>query len=241
MAIVYKIFDKSYPLSSGIYGALRFKDSEKLAIVQANHLAIRQEMGAQHLLMLHHVYGTKIVDADNVIDFSYEPDADASIASKPGILLSVQTADCVPVLLACKKSKVVAAAHCSWHTSLNNILMLLVEAMRVKGASEIEAIIGPAIRQDSYEVDAQFRDKFLASERLAQAFFRKGNRDHHYQFDLPAFCKLKLNQLGIKEIMDTGEDTYSNPEKYCSYRRDRQQGITGNRTNILSTIMISND
>ncbi len=238
MGVIFKIFDKRFPYSTGVYRLNRFKDNQQLFTVQNNHLAIVKEMAADHMLMLNHVYGTRIIDADFITDFSIEPDADAAITTKPGILLSVQTADCVPVLLTSLEENVIGAAHCSWHTAKDNILMLLVRAMQDKGAKQIRAIIGPAINQKSYEVDQLFYDKILAAEPNATSLFIPSINEGHAMFDMPAFCRMKLNQLGIIDILDYCEDTYTHPEKYPSYRRDTHQGIRGAKNNILSTIMI---
>jgi YfiH family protein len=238
MSIVFKIFDKTFPHASGKYGTTRFKDTKLSEAVHNNHLAIMSEMKADKMLITNHVFGTHVVDADRVQDFTAEPDADAAVTTLPGLLLTIQTADCVPVMLASDDDKVIGAAHCSWHTAKDNILARVVSLMKSKGARNIRAIIGPAIHQKSYEVDQTFYESIIASESKARNLFASSINQGRFMFDLPGFCLLKLNQLGITDIHDVCEDTYEHPDKYYSYRRDVHQGNLGEESNILSTIMI---
>jgi YfiH family protein len=238
MSIAFKIFDKTFPHSTGIHGVHRFKNTEQLQTVKNNHRAIAEAMNADNILILNHVFRTDIIDADIITDFSEEPEADAAVTTTPGILLTIQTADCVPVLLFSEDERVIGAAHCSWHTAQNNILANLVHAMKAKGATNIRGIIGPAIHQKSYEVDQAFYENIVASESMAHALFIPSKNAGRHMFNLPGFCLLKLRQLGVHHIDDHCEDTYEHPYKYHSYRRDTHEGISDREQNILSTIMI---
>ncbi len=238
MTVIFKIFDKTFQASSGVYGTARFKDSDEYKEVKKNHLSIMNDMAADRMLITNHVFGLHVVDADQVADFADEPDADAAVTTLPGVLLTIQTADCVPVMLVSDDDKVIGAVHCSWHTTKNGILANVVSLMIKKGARSIRAIIGPAIHQKSYEVDQAFYESIISSAPRASYLFIPSKRQGHYMFDLPGFCKLKLSQLNISEVLDQCEDTYQYTDKYYSYRRDAHQGILGERKNILSTIMI---
>jgi YfiH family protein len=219
----------------------RFKDTEndKRQMVLNNYQAIRAALNAEVLLILEHVYGNTVIDADVISDFSIEPHADAAVTSKSGIVLSVQSADCVPILLADNHANIIGAAHCSWRSTKDNVLFNTIELMKNKGAKSISAIMGPAIWQQSYEVDQGFYDLIINDTASAGALFIPAKRKGHYLFDLPAFCILKLRQSGVSDILNLSEDTYQNPDKYFSYRRDTHLGIAGKQTNMLSTIMIS--
>jgi polyphenol oxidase len=236
--IKYKIFDKTFTASTGVYGMHRFTDPDDQQIVRNNYLAICKDLGTNNLVSLKQVHGDTVINADLIPIFLQEPEADAAVTAKPGVVISILTADCVPVLLASDDGKVVGGAHCGWQSAKDNILDNLVELMQYKGATSISAIIGPAIQQYSYEVDQKFYDVVLQSEPAAEALFIAAEKLSHFWFDLPGFVRLKLNKLNINNIFNIGEDTYSNPDKYYSYRRDVAFGITGNKTNIVSTIMI---
>jgi polyphenol oxidase len=238
--IEFTFFDKSFKHSSHVYGLHRFKltEHEKRQVVLDNYQAILKTLQGKHLLILHHVYGNTVIDADVIDNFSHEPDADAAVTSKPGIILSVQSADCIPVLLADNDSNIIGAAHCSWRCVKDNLLANIIQMMKNKGAKNISAIIGPGIAQHSYEVDQPFYDIILTSAPKAKSLFIPAPKAQHFLFDLPGFCVLKLQQSGVVDIMNVSEDTYQNENKYYSFRRDTHLGIKGNKGNLLSTIMI---
>lgn len=236
--IKFKIFDKTFPDCSHLYATYRFTDDAKLREVNANLKAVSHSLAAENVLVINEIHGTTVVDADLMTDYSITPEADAAVTSTRGLVLTIQSADCVPVLLASHDGKVIGAAHCGWRSAKDNILINLVTMMRNKGATEITAIIGPAIHQESYEVDSNFYKAIIASEKDAVSFFIPSTKQNHYMFDLPAFVQLKLTKLGITDILNCCENTYTNPEKYFSYRRDVHLNLPGNKTNILSAIVI---
>lgn len=236
--IKYKIFDKTFKLSTGIYGISRFQDEHNIHRVRNNHNIVLQTLGADNLLILKHVHGNIVVDADLIADFTNEPEADGAVTSNPGVIISIQSADCVPILLASSNGKVIGGVHCGWRSTVANVITNTVKLMQNKGATKISAIIGPAIHQKSYEVDQPFYDIILNADKDAAKFFIQASKATHYLFDLPAFVIKKLNEMGIENILNLCQDTYSNPEKYYSYRRDMHLGCTKAQTNILSTIVI---
>lgn len=238
--IIYQFFDKTFTDSSHVYDLYHVKpnEHEKRQEILNNYRAIIKTLKAPHLLILHHIYSNIVIDADLITDFSLEPHADAAVTSKPGIILSVQSADCIPVLLADHKHNIIGAAHCSWHCVRKDLLAKTTNLMKNKGAQNITAIIGPGIQQQSYEVDLPFYHMMIDSEPKTHDLFIPTPKPQHFLFDLPRFCELKLQQAGVTEINNVSEDTYQNPDKYYSYRRDTHLGIKNTQKNLLSTIMI---
>ena len=81
------------------------------------------------------------------------------------------------------------------------------------------AIIGPCIRQNSYEVDIDFMDQFLLEDIENSKFFKKSSHaKEKYLFDLPGYVTDVLTQAHIEKIYDTGIDTFNDPN-FFSYRR----------------------
>ena len=236
--IKFKIFDKKFEKSNGIYGLHRFKDDEQQNMVRNNYRAVLEELQADNLLIIRHVHGNAVIDADRVLDFSKESEADGAVTSKPGLVIAIQSADCVPILLASDDGQVIGGAHCGWRSAVANVLGNVVQVMREKGAKGITAIIGPAIHQQFYEVDQPFYDIILGIDGDAQKLFIQSTNSGRYLFDLPAFVKMRLNSLGIDNIIDMCEDTYSNEDRFHSYRRDVQRDLLDEQTNTLSTILI---
>jgi hypothetical protein len=237
--VYYKIFDKDYKDSSHIYNKLKHTDEAKLAEVENNIQSIKKYLAVDQLVVLNQIHGISVLDADQYLSSNFEPElgADASITTKSGIALAIQTADCVPVLLSSTDGKVIGAAHCGWRSAKSGIIEVLVEKMKQKGSVEFKALIGPAIKQDSYEVDSVYYEGFVADCADYSRFFIPSSNPNRYMFDLPGFVVLLLNQLGVNDVHDLGEDTYANPSKYPSYRRSFHGGES-HKHNILSTILI---
>lgn len=102
------------------------------------------------------------------------PKADALIASTPGLLLSVQTADCVPILLADTRQRVVAAIHSGWRGTLARIAVKTLGHMRMEFGTQprdVVAAIGPAIGRCCYEVGPEVAQAFAAQFPLAADWF----------------------------------------------------------------------
>lgn len=148
------------------------------------------------------------------------PHADALVTDRSGLLLGVVTADCAPVLLADPFAGVVGAAHAGWKGAVGGVIDATIAAMEALGADRgrIVAAIGPCIAQASYEVDAGFRDRFLAESVGNMEFFGLGQAGH-FQFDLERFVAHRLRAAGIGAVEPLGLDTYIEPERFYSYRR----------------------
>jgi copper oxidase (laccase) domain-containing protein len=84
---------------------------------------------------------------------------------------------------------------------------------------DIRAIIGPCIRQESYEVDRSFYESFLCDNKENKSYFVSSSKINHFMFNLPLYCINKLEKLGIKEIEDKKIDTYKNKKDFFSYRQ----------------------
>lgn len=153
------------------------------------------------------------------------PEADALVTATPGLVLGIVTADCAPVLLADAAGTVIGAAHAGWRGAFGGVLEATVAAMEQLGArrSTIRAVIGPTIAQPSYEVDAGFRDRFLAADSANASFFAAGRADH-WQFDLPGYARARLLACGVAAVEDTGIDTYTQGTRFHSFRRATHRG-----------------
>jgi len=99
---------------------------------------------------------------------------DASTTKDPGVLLAVQTADCVPILLVDPKKRAVAAVHAGWHGTLARIAEKTVGRMQLEYGSkpsDLLAALGPSIGPCCYEVGAELVTKFTAQFADASDYF----------------------------------------------------------------------
>jgi hypothetical protein len=99
---------------------------------------------------------------------------DASHTARPGLLLAVQTADCVPILLVDPKHRAVAAVHAGWRGTLQRIVAKTIGRMQMQyktRPSDLLAAVGPAIGGCCYEVGTEVAAAFTAQFPNAAEFF----------------------------------------------------------------------
>lgn len=149
------------------------------------------------------------------------PEGDAVVAGVKGPVLTVLTADCAPVLFADAEAGVVGAAHAGWKGALGGIVHSTVAAMEALGANpaRMVAVVGPCIAQASYEVDADFQERFDHHDPGGALFFAPGAAADKRQFDLPGFVLWRLEQAGIGDAAWTGHDTRVDEAQFFSNRR----------------------
>lgn len=232
------------PLSSHIYtelDAVKAKVENPQTIIETNLDIALNHSGfqAHNISMLHQTHSTRVAVVDGK---SRRPvhDADAQVTTVLGVALGVLTADCVPVLFADAKNRVIGAAHSGWKGTCNGVLDATIASMKELGAKEkdICAVIGPCIRFDSYEVGPEFIEFFSSQSPHFERYFKPSARPDHYLFNLPGVVAQKLKDLGVGSVEDVGIDTYTNPQTCFSYRRQthRNEGFQGN---LLSLIMLT--
>ena len=146
-----------------------------------------------------------------------EPEADAAVTRTPGVVLAIQTADCLPVLFSADDGSEIAAAHAGWRGLSAGVLENTLTTLRAP-RGRILAWLGPAIAEKSYEVGDEVRDEFLARDPAAVAAFT-ATRPGHWLCDLHALARQRLHAAGVTRIFGGGLDTFTD-ERLHSYRRD---------------------
>ena len=144
---------------------------------------------------------------------------DAIITDLKNVAIGVVTADCAPILLWDEKNNIIAAIHAGWRGALSKIIENTIMTMKKIGAENIKAEIGPMIQQDSYEVSQDLLDKFCHDDSQNNKFFIKSKIVDKFQFNLNGFIKNSLIESGLNDIKNSKLDTFTEEEKYYSYRR----------------------
>ena len=220
-------FTRAGGASSGIFAGLNCGpgSSDQTEAVAVNRARVAEAMGvdAAHLLTVNQVHSADVLTVTE--PFTDRPRADAMVTARPGLAIAVLTADCQPVLFADVAAGVIGVAHAGWRGALSGVLEATLDAMERLGArrAATTAIIGPTISQRAYEVGPEFMDAVLAEDVEYDRFFAGGAGDR-VQFDLPAFGLHRLRAAGIGHAEWTGHCTYSNPERFFSYRRSVHKG-----------------
>lgn len=218
-------FTRKGGASSGIFQGLNcgMGSSDQREAVQINRTRVAEAMEVDELAAVHQVHSADAVVVDAASDD--RPKADALVTSTPGVALSILTADCQPVLFADTEAGVIGAAHAGWRGALDGVLDATLTAMESLGAKRANttAVIGPTISQRAYEVGPEFFDGFMAQDPQNARFFAKGDGDR-YMFDLPSLGLHMLRKAGTGQALWTGHCTYSDPDRFYSYRRTTHQG-----------------
>lgn len=149
--------------------------------------------------------------------------ADASVARQPGLVCAVMTADCLPVLFCDESGSVVAAAHAGWRGLEAGVLEATVRSMGVP-ASRVMAWLGPAIGPEHFEVGPEVRDAFLRHGGDAALAFKSTARPEKWLADLYVLARLRLRASGVEQVSGGGLCTYSEADRFYSFRRDKTTG-----------------
>lgn len=213
-------------VSMAPYAGLNLGDhvGDDPARVARNRAILRASLPAEPV-WLRQVHGIAVLDADSGVAAS---EADASVARQTGSVCAVLTADCLPVLFCDRDGSVVAAAHAGWRGLLGGMLEATVAAMQLP-PDRIMAWLGPAIGAQAFEVGAEVRDAFVNAQAQTGAAFvaRMGNK---WLADIYALARLRLQRIGVDQVYGGGACTYSEAERFYSYRRE---GATGRMASLV--------
>lgn len=184
------------------------------------------------LIRAHQVHGASLVvrrasrDAPSPATPEDLPDADILVSDDSRLALAIQTADCVPILVADRRTGAVAAVHAGWRGLAVRAPEIAVEGLTGQFGSrpaDLVAAIGPSISAARYEVGAEVRARFVASgcPQLAQ-WFVDADRPSHWLFDVWRSARDLLEAAGVPagQIHAAELCTASHPDLLCSYRRD---------------------
>jgi YfiH family protein len=195
-----------------------------------------------------------VVSAANSVPSAEAPNADALITNEPGRLLVVQTADCVPILLADKKRRAIAAIHSGWRGTAQRIAEKTLGRMQMEFGTrpqDVIAALGPGIGQCCYEVGPEVAAEFAAKFPGAREWFKgafdslaRGDNGPNWlpwltmrppghelpepraHLDLIAANRAILESAGIppRNISSSGSCTACRTDLFFSYRRERVTG-----------------
>jgi len=152
---------------------------------------------------------------------------DALMTDRNGILLTVRTADCLPILLFDPENNAVAAVHCGWKGTSVGLAFKVVNALKKRygsSPSAIMAALGPCIEADCYEVGEDVISAFKSQNMPADSYFPHKIHSGKYLFDLKLANEKQLLDAGINQlnIFSMDKCTYCESALF-SFRRDQEQ------------------
>ncbi len=217
-------FSRKNGVSKGIYKSLNcgLGSSDQKMLVKNNIKIVAKKTGCKlnNLVLLRQYHSSKVIDFDNqLIKKRYKADGIITTVSK--FAFGILTADCVPILVADKKNKTIAAIHSGWKGANTGIIDNLIKAFKKKGSklSDLIVAVGPCISQKSYEVKKDFVNEIKNKNSDYKKYFKILNNKIH--FNLRMFVNNKFLKLGVlnRNIEHINKDTYSNYKNFFSYRR----------------------
>ncbi|MFN4132080.1 MAG: peptidoglycan editing factor PgeF [Caldimicrobium sp.] len=179
-----------------------------------------------------HIFFPKQIHSDIIIEvssplISFSKEGDAVITTLKGQTIGVQSADCVPLLIAHKEKKVVAAVHAGWRGTLKKILYKTLNAIVNYGfkAEDLLIAIGPHIQASCYEIGKEVLDNLETSFKKEPFLFKKNGK---YYLNLAQLNLIQALEMGVKRenIWISEECTHCLAHKYHSYRREGNLNYT---------------
>ena len=187
------------------------------AHVAANRARLRQQLPGEPG-WLRQVHSARVVELGREPD----PEADAAFTRERGQVCAVLTADCLPVLFCDRAGSVVAAAHAGWRGLAAGVLEASVAALQCEPA-DILAWLGPAIGPKVFEVGEEVREAFVSDLPVAVTAFVPG-QPGKWLADIYELARLRLARVGVRQVHGGGLCTYTDAERFYSFRRDKTTG-----------------
>ena len=216
--------------SNGAYAGLNLgmNSGDNAEHVALNRASLRQSLPAEPA-WLRQVHGTTVIEADASAP---NPEADAALARRPGSVCAVLTADCLPLLICDDKGTMVAAVHAGWRGLCAGVIENTLRAMACPPQALL-AYLGTAIGPKAYEVGDEVRAAFVAAdaEGGSDAGFISGTPGKFYA-DLYLLASRRLARSGVHRIYGGSYCTYTERERFYSYRRD---GATGRMASVYDS------
>ena len=241
--INHGFFDKNGGKSTGMYKSLNCgigsSDSKKNVLNNLKIVCKKINCSSKNLILLNQIHSNKFYFINKNYKFKKKKlNGDALITNVKKIALGVIVADCVPVFIYDKNLKIISAIHAGWKSVYKEIIKKVVKFLIKKGSNtkNLVAVIGPSISEKSYEVQKDFKDKFLKKDKQSKFFFKI--RKNKTYFGLNKYVYYHLKKLGIKNLEIIKKNTFDPKNNFFSARRSIQNKENDYGRNI-SVIMIN--
>jgi YfiH family protein len=154
------------------------------------------------------------------------PTADAAITARVGVVLAVMTADCLPILFADTRGRMVGVAHAGWRGLAAGVAEATVDAMRARLDADagFVAWLGPAIGPAAFEVGAEVREAFCDHDPAADDAFVAAAQAGKWRADLYRLARQRLASRGVFDVSGGNRCSVTEVRDFYSHRRDRRGG-----------------
>lgn len=215
-------------VSTGVYAGLNLGDhvGDEPQRVARNRALVRAALDLPtEPRWLTQVHGCVVVQGEHAAPGVA---ADAAMTRRPGVVCAVLTADCLPLLICDRRGRVVAAVHAGWRGLAAGVIERTLEALG-EAPADLLVWLGPAIGPTAFVVGPEVRAAFLTVDPGLAAAFHPGAGDR-WLADLYALARHRLRRAGVTGVFGGDDCTWSDPERFFSFRRD---GVTGRMASLI--------
>ena len=217
-------FNKKGGKSKGIYKSLNCgigsSDKKKNVINNLKIVCKKIKISSRRLVLLNQIHSNKFYFIKKNYKFKKKKlNGDALITDVKNVAIGVLTADCVPILIYDKNRKIISAIHAGWKGAYKGIINKVIKFFLKKGSKPKDLIVavGPCITEKNYEVQNDFKEKFIKKDRQNKKFF--SIRKNKTYFSLNKYVYYQLKKLGIKNLEIINKDTFDSNNNFFSARR----------------------
>ncbi len=186
-------------------------------------LLVEQNALPAEPLWLRQIHGTRVAPSN-----TDDHEADGAFTDRANDVLAVMTADCLPVVLTDAEGSRIAVAHAGWRGLADGVLESAVATFTDR--DELFAWLGPAIGPQAFEVGSEVREQFLDRRADLGNAFKPGISSGKYLADIYELARIELHALGHVTCSGGSWCTYSDAQRFHSYRRD------GARSGRMATV-----
>ena len=204
--------------------------------VTKNLKIVSKKIGIKkNIILLHQLHSSKIFFINKIPKKKLL--GDGLVTNVKNVAIGILTADCVPILFYDPKKNIIGAVHAGWKGAYKKIVKKMINNFKKRGSSlnDILAVIGPCISQKSYEVQNNFKRKFLNQSPQNMKHFKVFKNKIY--FDLKGYIFNQLKKAGINNIETIKKDTFNPKNNFFSARRSFKKKNNDYGRNI-SIIMI---
>ena len=241
--IKHGFFNKEGGKSEGIYKSLNCgigsSDTKKNVRNNLKIVCKKINCSSKKLILLNQIHSNKFYFIGKNFKFNKKKlKGDALITNVKNIAIAVLTADCVPILIYDKNLKIISVIHAGWKGAYIGIIKKVIKFLIKNGsnAKDLIAVIGPSISQKNYEIQKDFKDKFLKKDKQNKIFFKLIKNKTY--FSLNKYIYSQLKKLGVNNLEIINKDTFDPKNNFFSARRSIHNKENDYGRNI-SIIMIN--
>lgn len=207
-------------VSTGQYSALNLGThvQDDPQHVAKNRQRVQDHVG-RPLAFLTQVHGTWVEDRTSPAG---APEADAQVTERSDFALHIGVADCLPVGFAQIDGQKVGAAHAGWRGLLGGV----IENTAAHFQRDCVLVLGPCIGPTAFQVGGEVREQFLDTDAALSRFFQP-DPEGRFLCDLKGIARHRIARLGIPVVDDIDDCTFTQAERWFSYRRERPGGRMG--------------